>query len=109
MNDKKILFPTARPWHANGTQIVGKSGRKTQYVADVSRDNGALIAQDNAAFIARACNAHDALLAVADAAHVIYSEMGTRLSPAAFDDLSEAAKTALHDALANWKKLSATA
>jgi hypothetical protein len=41
-------------WHANGTQIIGKRGKRNQYIADVSRDNGAAIAKANAVLIAQA-------------------------------------------------------
>jgi len=57
----------------------------------------------NAALIVRAVNEYDALQQVAVAALVMYRELGQRLSPAAFNDLSEGAKTALHDALSNLK------
>jgi hypothetical protein len=50
-------------------------------------------------------NEYDALRRVADAALAIYTELGTRLSPAAFDELSETAKTALHDSLSNLKTI----
>lgn len=61
-------LPTPTPWHANGTQIIGPNGKRLNYVADVSRDNGAMIAQANAALIVEAVNEHSALLAVAESA-----------------------------------------
>ena len=53
---------TPLPWHANGTQIIGKAGKRHQYIADVCRDVGAESARANAEFIFRACNSHDELL-----------------------------------------------
>lgn len=50
---------TPLPWHSNGSQIIGKAGRRTQYIADISRDNGVAIAQENAAFIIEACNNYE--------------------------------------------------
>jgi len=49
-------FPghTPGPWHANGTQIIGPSGKRDQYVADVARDVGAEAALANARLIAAA-------------------------------------------------------
>ena len=52
-----------------------------------------------------AMSEYDALKQVADAALAIYVELGTRLSPAAFDDLSKEAKTALDGSLKNLHKL----
>lgn len=46
-----------------------------------------------------------ALNELAEAAQVMYSEMGSRLSLAAFDDLSETAKTKFHDALSILKSI----
>ncbi len=63
--DAPSFFPTPGPWHANGTQIIGARGKRTQYVAEVLRDNGVMIARDNARLIAAApelLNACKALL-----------------------------------------------
>lgn len=45
---------TPGPWHANGTQIIGKHGRRNQYIADCLRDVGAEQATANAHLIAAA-------------------------------------------------------
>ena len=91
---------TARPWSyrpafANGEPCgyVVQSGASC--IADIPQG------EDDAALIVRAVNSYAALKAVADAAKFMYSAMGKKLEPAAFDSLGDEALTKFHDALAN--------
>lgn len=59
---------TVRPWHANGTQIIGRLGRRHQYVAEVLRDAPVATVRANTSLIVRAVNEHEALAAAVAAA-----------------------------------------
>ena len=55
---------TPGPWHANGTMIVGKLGKRNQYVADALRDVGVETCKANARLIASAPELLAALQAI---------------------------------------------
>lgn len=66
---------TPTPWHTRGSfdgsgdiGIVAGNELIAESYQAVSRTNGNAPVQDNAAFIVRACNAHDALVAALQAA-----------------------------------------
>jgi len=69
---------TPGPWHCNGTQIVGKLGKRTQYIAETLRDTGCETCNANARLIASAPELLAALQAMLKADEDICENVGLK-------------------------------